>query len=284
MNPVRNIFYALPVKWKFLLRRIYFWPSDLLSRLTGSRNELLPRKGEIFVGKGDFTAQGLHQLELLKKYTNLIPDGAVLDIGCGIGRTAVPLTKMLSEEGSYEGFDVVRQGIDWCNKNISPQYPNFRFRFFPLKNDLYNEYQQEAQEFNFPYSDFEFDTVILFSVFTHMQLVEIENYLREIKRVLKKEGSCLATFFIYDSDQENMIESQSGLRFPFAENGFRLMNKRTKSANVAIEIKKLMDLIHKCDLEIARYIEGYWKENIPEDDHNSFQDILILQHDHHAKP
>ena len=39
---------------------------------------------------------------------NLAPEEAVLEPGCGTGRMAEPLTRYLT--GTYEGFDVVRDG------------------------------------------------------------------------------------------------------------------------------------------------------------------------------
>lgn len=41
-----------------------------------------------------------------------------MDIGSGIGRTAVPLTKFLNPDARYEGFDVVKKGVKWCNAKI----------------------------------------------------------------------------------------------------------------------------------------------------------------------
>lgn len=57
-------------------------------------------------------------------------------MGCGIGRMAIPLTEYLSEEGSYEGFDVVRRGVKWCQENITTRCPNFRFRLADVYNEL----------------------------------------------------------------------------------------------------------------------------------------------------
>jgi len=45
----------------------------------------------------------------------LKPTHTVLDVGCGIGRVAIPLTKFLSE-GMYYGFDIVPSAITRCQK------------------------------------------------------------------------------------------------------------------------------------------------------------------------
>src|SRR4051794_26342926 len=52
-------------------------------------------------------------------------DEDVLDVGCGIGRTAIPLTEYLSEHGSYRGFDISRESIEWCSREITSRFPNF---------------------------------------------------------------------------------------------------------------------------------------------------------------
>ncbi|MDN3719227.1 class I SAM-dependent methyltransferase [Roseibium salinum] len=63
----------------------------------------------------------------------------VLDIGCGIGRMAVPLTQYLDPAtGQYEGIDPSSHGIQWCSRNISSVYPNFRFRHLDIAHELYN--------------------------------------------------------------------------------------------------------------------------------------------------
>ena len=44
------------------------------------------------------------------------PGERVLDVGCGIGRMARPLAGYLTGDGSYDGFDVNREGIRWCTR------------------------------------------------------------------------------------------------------------------------------------------------------------------------
>ena len=62
--------------------------------------------------------------------------GRVLDIGCGVGRIAIPLTGYLGGGGQYDGFDVVPGGIAWCEKNISIPFPHFRFELADIYFNL----------------------------------------------------------------------------------------------------------------------------------------------------
>ena len=71
----------------------------------------------------NYIKQSNHQLILLKDEINLMPDDSVLDIGSGIGRTAISLTGYLNSNSKYEGFDVVKKGVDWCNSKISKDFP-----------------------------------------------------------------------------------------------------------------------------------------------------------------
>ena len=49
------------------------------------------------VGGGDFRAVGQKFLHLFTELADLQPDERVLDIGCGCGRIAFPLTEYLSQ-------------------------------------------------------------------------------------------------------------------------------------------------------------------------------------------
>ena len=42
----------------------------------------------------------------LRELAGLRPGDRVFDVGCGVGRTAIPLTSYLSSDGAYEGFDI----------------------------------------------------------------------------------------------------------------------------------------------------------------------------------
>lgn len=277
MSLLRNIYYRLSPGMRLIGRKIVFSPVDIFNTVIGKRHKYEPPKGDIYIGSGDFVLRGVHQLELLKSYINLRPEDSVLDIGSGIGRTAVALTQYLNKNGKYDGFDVVEKGVKWCNKKIKKDYPNFNFIYVPLKNDLYNNRKREAQNFKFPYKDNSFNKIFLFSVFTHMSVKEISHYLCEIKRVLKPGGLCLATFFIYTSLNEEMIASNNGFSFSVKCGNYRLMSNKVKSANIALKDELLDELLLKSKLKKIKTIEGFWKENIAKNNLIDFQDIVILK-------
>lgn len=271
----RNFFYKLPPEYRYIARKIYYFPIDFYEKITGKRGKGVPSRGEIFIGSGDFEKQGQHQVELLKKYASLKPDDKVLDVGSGIGRTALALTNYLNTNGKYEGFDVVKKGVDWCNKNISNKFPNFNFKFVPLNNELYNSYSEKAVDFKFPYENEKFQKVYLFSVFTHMKIEDIKNYISEIHRVLEKDGICLATFFIYEKDADLM--QFPGFKFPVLKDRYRLIDDKVEEANIAIEKDYLTEIINETGLEVVDYVKGFWSDFGLDRNGIDFQDIAIMR-------
>lgn len=262
---------------RLLARKLYYLPIDIYEGLAGKRHPLAPKKGDIYIGAGDFIEQGQHQLQLLKSYIDLRPTDRVLDVGSGIGRTAVALTQYIQSPGTYNGFDVVEKGVGWCQEKITSSFPDFHFVYIPLKNDLYNTSKQEAKNFRFPYDDDSFDKVFLFSVFTHMAVDEIAHYLQEIKRVLKPGGLCLSTFFIYNSSTESLISTTNHFSFPIKKSNYRLMSDEVQSANIALSEDLLNELIEKAGLKKINSIEGYWKDTISKSPGLDFQDIVIIE-------
>ena len=272
---LRKIYYSVSPSLRFLLRKTYYFPIDLYEGITGKREKNTPKRGEIFIGSGDFVEQGKAQLHLLKTHIDLKPSDKVLDIGSGIGRTAYALTKYLDQSAQYEGFDAVKKGIDWSNRNIKTQFPNFNFTFAPLRNNLYNKSAGNAATFQFPYEENRFDKAFLFSVFTHMKIEDIQNYLNEINRVLVPGGECLATFFTYN--KTDVLENFPGFKFPFKREGYRLLDDKLEEANIAIEMETLEEMIAESGLKFERKIGGYWSDLTKDKTDINFQDIIILK-------
>jgi cyclopropane fatty-acyl-phospholipid synthase-like methyltransferase len=275
MGVLRSFYYALSPSLRFLARRIYYAPIDLYEGVTRKRGSMIPPRGMIFIGSGDFEQQGVHLLDLLKKQAGLKPESRVLDVGCGIGRLAIPLTAYLNGQGSYDGFDIVKKGIDWCQAKISSRYANFRFKHIDLKNDLYNlKTADEAKDFVFPYEADTFDCIVLTSVFTHMMPSDVDNYLGQIARVMKRDGKCLATFFLLNAEIKRKIAlNETKFDFKHTFEGYSLMDKKVKEANIAFEEQYLEMLLNKHGLEVEMCSYGAWSNN---PDALDFQDVLVL--------
>lgn len=274
----RSLWYSLSANQRFLVRRLYYFPSDFLDQIQGKRHKYVPPKGFIYTGSPSnskkYIAQGNHQLSLLKTHIDLQPEDTILDIGSGIGRTAIALTSFLNNKGLYEGFDVVKKGINWCNSKIGKDFKNFNFTYIPLFNDLYNNSKLKAEVFTFPYPKNTFNKVFSFSVFTHMQIEEIQNYFKEINTVLKPNGLVFSTFFLFNDATENYIATKDRFNFPIKKDGYRLMNNQVKSGNIAIHKDKLKAMLTKENLELITIIDGFWKQT---ENAIEYQDIVIFK-------
>ncbi|MEI6059181.1 MAG: class I SAM-dependent methyltransferase [Bacteroidota bacterium] len=270
----RFLYYLIPAPFRLFARRLYFLPIDTLDYVRGKRPEGVPPRGKIFIGHGDYVKQGIKFLGYFRELAGLKPDQSVLDVGCGIGRMAVPLTGFLNERGSYDGFDIVKSGIDWCNKHITARHPNFRFHYTGMYNQLYNTSDKtDASSFTFPYADSKFDFVFLTSVFTHMMPAEVEHYIHEISRVMKPGASCLMSFFIVNCESEDlMIKQPTHMNFPVNKGFYRLHSSRVDTANVAYDEEWLLGILESAGLEMNDIKYGQWcgRENFFD-----YQDLLI---------
>ncbi|HER07435.1 MAG TPA: class I SAM-dependent methyltransferase [Bacteroides sp.] len=278
MNRLRNLYYTFPPVLRRLMRRIWYFPLDLYETLAGKRDPMIPPRGMIFIGSGDFRKMGLDIRDQLIELGGLQPHHRVLDVGCGIGRVAVPLTDYLGSKGSYEGFDIVRSGVRWCNRRIGSRYPNFRFRHVDLKNDLYNlSTGNRAKHFIFPYAGEEFDLAILTSVFTHMVLEDTDHYLAQIHRVLKPGGVCFATFFLMNDRARDLLEQSGKKMFGTSLPHHYLFHPRVREANVAYDEKYLTgEMIEAKGFQMEQVHYGFWPGG-PRQALNNFQDICIFR-------
>ena len=263
------------------LNRVVKWLTcssmDILDIILRQRNELTPpRRMTSFVGDGDFKAIGNAYLKIFIDICDLKPNARVLHIGRGIGRMAIPLTKFLSKDGSYEGFDLVSMGINWLRENISLKYPNFHFQLANVYNKQYNpKGQYDGHTYKFPYENESFDFVFATSVFTHMLPQDVTNYISEITRVLRRDGKCLMTFFILNSESLELIENgKSGLDFQYILGECRTMDENIPEGLVAYDESFIRSLCVKCGLSIEDPIRyGSWSGR-----QNAFryQDIVVL--------
>lgn len=230
-----------------------------------------------FVGGQLFEETGNEFLEFFIKYGDLKPDHNVLDVGCGIGRMAIPLTGYLSQAGSYKGFDIVPDGIEWCQQNITAKYPNFEFALADIYNKLYNpQGSQKSVEYSFPYEDESFDFIFLTSVFTHMYAEDLENYLSEISRVLRKGGSCLITYFLINEDSQQKIDKGKSLQnFQHSVGECYIVNKDMPEASTGYAESFIRDLYSKYGLAVIEPVRfGGWSGRLV---FTSYQDIVCAR-------
>jgi SAM-dependent methyltransferase len=266
----------LPSPIKKSLKKIYQSTLDLTDA-SSRRRDMIPPRTMNFVGDGDFRKTGMEFRRLFTEYGGLKPDHKVLDIGCGIGRMAGPLTSYLSAQGEYQGFDIVQKGIDWCQANITPRYPNFQFQHADVRNDDYNPGgRYRSSTYSFPYKDMDFDFVFLTSVFTHMFPADMERYLDEIHRVLKPGGASFITFFLMNEESQGLIaKGLSARNFIHKLDGCFTTRVDNPEAAIAFDEKYMRSALEQRGMSVSEPIHfGSW---CGRPKFLSYQDIVIAQ-------
>jgi len=273
LHIARKWYYRLPIGWRKRLRRWYYFPADILKPPI---NEAVPPRGKNFVGPGDFEAIGKEYFGYFKKWGNIKPESRILEIGCGMGRMALPFKDFLSEEGQYTGIDIVPEGIAWCEDEIAPDDPRFIFILADIRNKLYNPYGETAPEqYVFPLPDNSHDLIFLTSVFTHLLPATTAHYLEEISGILKPGGRIIASIFLLNPQSRALLAEKKGqFRFREISPVYSSTDTKLQESNIAYDEKWVTELIEKYGLQLAEPIQyGSW---CGRKQYLSFQDILIL--------
>jgi SAM-dependent methyltransferase len=236
-----------------------------------------PRDLLISVG-GDSPERSEQFVAYCKNHAALKPDDKVLEVGCGVGRVTIPLTKYLSKSGSYAGFDIVNRSIKWCSRTITPRYPNFVFHHADIYNKFYNRGGRlRVIDFFFPYADETFDFIILRSVFTHMLPRDVKHYFSEISRVLKPDGRCLITWFLLnETSTQHINRGASSLPFVHPFDGCMTIDADVPETAIAYREADVVELYAQQALRLSQPIHyGSWCRS--ERSEGNYQDYCIAQ-------
>lgn len=183
----------------------------------------------------------------------LRPDHDILDIGCGVGRTARYLCDYMDAGARYEGFDIMEEMIVWCQENITPRFPNFHFTYTPLSNTSYRPDRRlpSASQFEFPYPDGSFDFAFAHSVFTHLPPDATINYLHELQRVLRPGGIAYTTWFLFDGDLSASPKTMVSEMTLDGSGLFAVHNPEVPDNAVGYREDYVLDEIAKCGLTVS---------------------------------
>ncbi len=121
------------------------------------------------------TFEGKRESIIFSNDFSLSPSAKVLELACGVGRTCRWVAPYVEQ---YVGVDFIPEMIEKA-KSYNAKYTNAQF----IVND-----GKTLKEF----SDETFDTVYCELAFQHMTKDVQESYVREVYRVLKKDGTFLA--------------------------------------------------------------------------------------------
>jgi SAM-dependent methyltransferase len=203
------------------------------------------------------------------------PESKILDVGCGAGGLASALHSFIRPGGSYAGFDISRQCIRFCRKAFRDD-SRFTFQLVDARNNSYNPKGTVlASQLRFPYADKSFDYAALFSVFTHMVTDEIRHYLTEVRRVLKEDGKCVATFFVWDLPLSHGGQKTSDIDFRFELDDMIVVDKAAPEKAIAFREGDLLRLFEKAGFRHNWSNYGYWRTRSPME--IRYQDIFLLE-------
>jgi SAM-dependent methyltransferase len=261
------------VKSSFKTRGLIF--RDALDVFLGLRHPLMPPKRYDYINIGINETIGKEFLEHFINKAALISSHRVLEVGSGFGRIAIPLTQFLNTQGRYEGLEIIKDGVNWCQSNFTTKFPNFNFQRIDVKNERYHPLgKYKASEYKFPFENASFDFVYLTSVFTHMYPDEIENYTKEIARVLKKGGHCFISYYLLnDISLDNISKHKGTYNFKYELEDYRIEDKANPLYQIAFHENYIKKLYKTFKLEIKGPIHyGSWSGR---QDNLSFQDIIV---------
>jgi SAM-dependent methyltransferase len=258
----------IPVRHAVRRARLALWR---LTEAVPAARRLFPSAHAGVVGSGSFEDIGGEFLGHFRELGGLTSTDRVLDVGCGTGRMALPLTTFITE-GSYSGFDVVAPAVKHCERHIGTGFPNFRFDHVDVLNRVYNPKGRiRPSEFRFPYDDGKFDFAFATSVFTHMLPADVEGYLREVTRVLRPGGRSLITWFIVPAGHNGAIGS-GALTFERGSKGFWAVDHNDPEASLAYEEDSVREFYERAGLAVRDPIHrGSWRGTPG----TSMQDIVV---------
>ena len=194
-----------------------------------------------------------------------------------MGRLAAALGATGTAMARTRASRFVPSGVSWCNANTTSKHPNFRFTLADIYNREYNPTGLlSAAEYRFPYPDDTFDLVVLISVFTHMLPAEMEHYVAEISRVLKREGKCFATYSLLDGESLRTMEAGESQRRFTSVGPHWVVDTKVPELAVAYEESFVRNLYqrygHSCNVHY-----GTWSGRpTPPDDPPRFDQDFVL--------
>jgi len=128
---------------------------------------------EKFYSNGKPTAEWIiNHISEFKKIEN----ASILDWGCGTGRIVRHLPTILDKANSFYGTDYNQKYVKWCADNLE----EISFKRNNLKPPL--NFEEDT-----------FDIIYGISIFTHLSEELHFSWMKELKRVLKKDGIIFLT-------------------------------------------------------------------------------------------
>ena len=204
-------------------------------------------------------------LAYLTLLCDLRRESAVLELGCGHGRTARGLLGYLRDPGRYAGLDVDRVRIEDAQARIQRRQPAFQFIWADVHNAHYHPSgRTPAASYRFPFPDEAFDVIYAASLFTHLLPDETRNYFHESRRVLQPGGKCLFSLFLLDHYRGHgtTISPLYEFTHPFPGHpGVAVRDLVHPDALIGYRLETITSVAEQAGLRLLRVIPGLWSES-----------------------
>jgi SAM-dependent methyltransferase len=208
----------------------------------------------------------------------LQPDDPLLDIGSCYARLPFGLLSATNYQGRYIGFDVLKDQVKWCRKNLTPAFPNYTFKHLNVRNDRYNPRGRiDPTKLKFPVGDASMKMVTLFSIFTHFYAADIRRYLAEIARVLQPGGRVVSTWFVFNEETLPLVTSDRA-GYPMVHELNRVCRYNDKDdplRAIAYDEGYVRALVREAGLVLEDLIPGRWYGRMAPG--SIWQDLVILR-------
>lgn len=222
-------------------------PIPLIARVDGSTSP------EFYLLKG---AQNYRELiRLIEKYRDISKLAALLDWGCGSGRLTGFFLKY-SGVREIHGCDIDAEAIAWA----SDHFKQGTFRAIPLHPPT-------------SYTENQFDLIVSFSVLTHLDRKNQNDWLEEMRRILKPGGLFMATVHGVKAAQVLLPKSEAAR---FRREGVHDALRDTVLEGVA------PDNYYRASFQTQDYIRQNWNRyfeivEIVEQGASHYHDIVVMR-------
>jgi len=152
----------------YLINDEHYWDEYVRNWEVSEENKGLRYIGNEWKGENIF-------LTLLDKYSN--NNYTVLEIGCGGGRVTSAAIKLFKH---VKATDVSKEMLRKCKESIREQ----NITLYKIDGFTLKEFADESMDFAFSHD-----------VFVHFSSLQVYPYFREMKRVLRKGGIGLVSFY-----------------------------------------------------------------------------------------
>jgi len=212
---------------------------------------------------------GLEFIGYFFDYADLGEREAVLDFGCGTGRMALPMARVLGETSHYVGVDVDPELIAWCRSNIARDDRRFEFIRSRARNDMYNPTGDNAAVGHIPVETASRTFSFATSVFTHLREDQAISYMSEIARCTRSGGRVLLTAFLID------VSRASVQSLAFVPVGSETWTTNTGLPELTIGFSRdaFIGWARRAGLRLRHLLEGSWSGRTSD---FSYQDIMVF--------